>query len=236
MKAPDHSSGAFSVPRRQVKRYLWGMVDNVTERPEPLPLGWVRLDRAGWWSSFATVPMYGVLMGILPINIGSSVARMLEVSVWWSLLIALGGMVPVFLVLYLIHKLRYPQPWVNFDTGEFRAGRRIVPLAEITWARLEVLDRARAHNRMLTLRFGAAGGPRASVRLRARNGRTPSRAVTDVVAAIVRRSSIAMPQTPNDPTGRFARYNFPGSLGREDALDVVLDPPTIDDPSPVLTY
>ena len=45
-----------------------------------------------------------------------------------------------------------------------------------------------------------------------------------------------MPQTPNDPTGRFARYNFPGSLGREDALDVVLDPPTIDDPSPVLTY
>jgi hypothetical protein len=54
------------------------------------------------------------------------------------------------------------------------------------------------------------------------------------VAEIVRRSNIAVPQTPNDPTGRFARYNFPASLNRDDALEVVLNPPTMDDPAPVL--
>lgn len=50
----------------------------------------------------------------------------------------------------------------------------------------------------------------------------------------MRRSSIAVPQTPDDPRGRFARYNFPGSLSRADALAVVLTPPTINDPAPIL--
>lgn len=211
------------------------MVDIASESVEPLPQGWVRLHRGGWWSSFASVPMYGAVIAILPLNLGSFIARGMEVSVWWTFPITLITVLPVFLLLYIVHRVRYPQAWVNFDTGQFRAGRRIVPLADITWARLEVLDRARAHNRMLTLRFGAEGGPRASVRLRGRKGRTPSGAVIDIVAAIVRRSNIAVPQTSDDPSGRFARYNFPGSLSREDALDVVLSPPTIDDPSPVLT-
>ena len=137
-------------------------------------------------------------------------------------------------MLYLVQRLRYPQAWVNFDRNELRAGRRVVPLADIVWARLEMFDRKRAHTRMLTLRFGAEGGPRASVRLRGRTAQTLPTAVTDIVAEIIRRSSIAVPQTPNDPTGRFARYNYPGSLGRADALEVVLNPQTIDDPAPVL--
>ncbi|TFD27781.1 hypothetical protein [Cryobacterium lyxosi] len=122
----------------------------------------------------------------------------------------------------------------HFDTNELRAGRRVVPLAEIIWARLDMFDRQHAHTRMLTLRFGAEGGPRASVRLRGRSGQTLQAAVTDVVAEVIRRSSIVVPSTPNDPGRRFARYNFPGSLGRSDVLEVVLNPPTIDDPAPVL--
>lgn len=199
-----------------------------------LPHGWLRLDRAGWWGTFATTPANGILLAIVPLNFGSTYSHVFDVSPWWGLLIAVGTVVPVVLVLYLVQRMRYPQPWVNFDTGELRAGRRVVPLADITWARLDLLDRKRAHTRMLTLRFGAEGGPRASVRLRGRTGHTPSAAVTAVVAEIVQRSTIAVPQTPNDPTGRFARYNFPGSLSRADALDVVLNPPTIDDPAPVL--
>jgi hypothetical protein len=194
----------------------------------------VQLDRAGWWGAFAAVPLYCLLIGIVPLDFGTAISLMTDIPLWWSVLIALGALVPVFLALYLMQRLRYPQPWVNFDTGEFRAGRRVVSLADITWARLDVFDRRRTHNRMLTLRFGAHGGPRASVRLRGRNGRTLSASVTEIVAAIVRHSNIAVPQTPDDPTGRFARYNFSGSLSRADALDVVLSPPTMDDPSPVL--
>lgn len=210
------------------------MVDNAVEDPAPLPHGWVRLDRAGWWGAFAAVPINWALIGIVPLNVGSAIARMMDISFWWSLLITLGALVSVFLALYLLQRLRYPQSWVNFDTDEFRAGRRVVSLADITWARLDVFDRRRTHNRMLTLRFGAHGGPRASVRLRGRSGRTLSASATEIVAAIVRHSNIAVPQTPDDPTGRFARYNFPGSLSRADALAVVLSPPTMDDPSPVL--
>ena len=199
-----------------------------------LPSGWLRLDRAGWWGTFAATPLNGILLGIVPINLGTTSARSLDISIWWGFLFALGTVVPVILALYLVQRVRYPQPWVNFDTAELRAGRRVIPLAGVVWARLDMVDRQRSHTRMLTLRFGADGGPRASVRLRGRAGQIPSAAVTAVVAEIVRRSSIAVPQTPDDPSGRFARYNFPGSLSREDALEVVLNPPTIDDPAPVL--
>ncbi|MDJ0350306.1 hypothetical protein [Cryobacterium sp. PH29-G1] len=196
--------------------------------------GWVRVDRAGWWDTFAATPANGLLLAIVPLQVGSFVARGLEISLWWGLLISLGVMLPVTLVLYFVQRLRYLQPWVNFDTGQLRAGRRTVPLADIVWARLDLFDQRRRRNRMLTLRFGADGGPRASVRLRGRTGRTPAASVTDVLAHIVRRSSITVPQTPDDPSARFARYNFPGFLSRDDALDVVLNPPTIDDPAPVL--
>ncbi|TFD05207.1 hypothetical protein [Cryobacterium sp. TMT1-66-1] len=210
------------------------MSESTAPTPEPLPAGWLRLDRAGWWGTFAVTPLNGIMLGIVPINLGTTTARSFDISIWWGFLMALGAIVPVFLVLYLVQRLRYPQAWVSFDRNELRAGRRVVPLADIVWARLEMFDRKRAHTRMLTLRFGAEGGPRASVRLRGRTAQTLPTAVTDIVAEIIRRSSIAVPQTPNDPTGRFARYNYPGSLGRADALEVVLNPQTIDDPAPVL--
>ena len=209
------------------------MSETTAPNSATLPHGWLRLDRAGWWGTFATTPWTGVLAVIAPLQLGNAIAQIRDISPWWGFLIAVGAFLPVFFVLYLVQRLRYPQPWVNFDTDELRSGRRVVPLADITWARLDLFDLKRSHTRMLTLRFGAAGGPRASVRLRGRKGQTPSAAVTAVVADIVRRSSIVVPQSPNDPTGRFARYNFPGSLNREDALEVVLNPPTMDDPAPV---
>jgi len=199
-----------------------------------LPAGWLRLDRAGWWGTFAATPANGVLLAIVPLQLGSYIAQGLDISFWWGLLISVGVAAPVLLVLYVVHRLRYPQAWVNFDADQLRAGRRVVSLTDISWARLDLFDHRRRHNRMLTLRFGAEGGPRASVRLRGRAGQTPAPAVTAVLAHIVRCSSIAVPQTSDDPTGRFARYNFPGFLSREDALEVVLNPPTIDDPAPVL--
>ncbi|TFD54056.1 hypothetical protein E3T55_05090 [Cryobacterium frigoriphilum] len=210
------------------------MSENSERTAARLSSGWTRLDRAGWWSTFAAGPGNIALVAIVPVNLGSALARAADVSAWWGLLLSVGAIVPLVSLLYLVQRLRYPQPWVNFDTGELRAGHRAAPLVNITWARLDMLDRQRSHTRMLTLRFGAENGPRASVRLRSRRGQTLSAAVTAVVSEIVRRSSIAVPQSRDDPTGSFARYNFPGSLSRNDALDVVLNPPTIDDPAPVL--
>lgn len=204
-----------------------------TNGPTAVPRGWLRLDRAGWWGTFAANPVHALLVVIVPFNLGSALVRGLDVSAWWGLLLSLGTSLPVVLVLYLVQRLRYPQPWVNVDTGELRAGRQVAPLSDITWARLDLVDRPRSQTRILTLRFGAAHGPRASVRLRNRRGQAAPAAVTALVSHIVRHSSIAVPQSSADPTGRFARYNFPGFLSRADALEVVLNPPTILDPAPV---
>ena len=209
------------------------MSESIAATAAALPHGWQRLDRAGWWGTFAAHPATIVLVAIVPINLGSSFARAVDIAGWWGLLFGLGLVVPVVLALYLVQRLRYPQPWVNFDSSELRAGRRVVPLADITWARLDLLDRQRTQTRLLTLRFGAEAGPRTSVRLRGRNGNIPSVALRTAVAEIVRRSSITVPQTTYDPRERFTRYNFPGSLSRDAALEVVLAPPTIDDPAPV---
>jgi hypothetical protein len=42
-----------------------------------------------------------------------------------------------------------------------------------------------------------------------------------------------LPETPDDPTGKFTWFNFPGSITREQAIDVVLHPPAFDDPLPI---
>ena len=46
-----------------------------------------------------------------------------------------------------------------------------------------------------------------------------------LLLAVIRGSRIARPVSPHDPTGAFGRYNFPGTLDREGAEQVVLQPP-----------
>jgi len=46
-----------------------------------LPSGWLPLDRAGWWGAFAATPLNGVLVAILPLNLGSLVAQSLDIAV-----------------------------------------------------------------------------------------------------------------------------------------------------------
>jgi hypothetical protein len=47
----------------------------------------------------------------------------------------------------------------------------------------------------------------------------------ELLLAVIRGSRIARPVSPHDPTGAFGRYNFPGTLDREGAEQVVLQPP-----------
>lgn len=42
-----------------------------------------------------------------------------------------------------------------------------------------------------------------------------------------------MPFSADDPKGRFAKYNFPGHVDRDTAIDLVLHTPKVGDPLPV---
>jgi hypothetical protein len=157
----------------------------------------------------------------------------LRILVWAGCLAA--GLV----VVLLWHRFR-PQPQVNFDTSEIRRGRRTVPMSEIRWARLLVAETKKS--RSITLQFGpgvlrVGSEPVrrgiATYLVRAANGRTPAIERARLVAEVLRRSGIELPKTSDDPTGKFAWFNFPGSITREQAIDVVVNPPAFGDPAPV---
>lgn len=57
--------------------YVAGMSET-TSVPDALPPGWLRLDRAGWWGTFAATPVNGLLVAILPINLGSTYSNILN--------------------------------------------------------------------------------------------------------------------------------------------------------------
>lgn len=118
------------------------------------------------------------------------------------------------------------------NVGEASAESAAWVAQDISWARLEVLDTKKS--RTLTLRFGAEKGPRATVSLLTRKGARLSSDASDDLAEALRRSSIEMPVSKDDPSGRFARYNFPGRLTKADAVEVVLNPPSLHDPLPVI--
>ncbi|BDZ47694.1 hypothetical protein [Naasia aerilata] len=197
-----------------------------------LPHGWVRVGRYRWYTGWVALSYFAtILICTYAAQLTLFLGRHLPLPVAVVTCVLLLG--AVFGGTTLVQNLRYPQPWVNFDTGEFRSGRRTVPIAALTDATLTAVAPVRKKERAITLRFGAKGGPRAVFVLRDSRNRTIKKDTAVLLAELLRRSSIRMPESPHDPTGRFARYNFPGHLGKEDAVATVLDPPAWDDPLPV---
>lgn len=124
-----------------------------------------------------------------------------------------------------------PQPVIDVAGGRLRVGRRTIPFENISWATLDAADTKR--RRSLWLRFGDAGGLRTGMVLRTARGPAAedSRAR---LAVVLERSSVRLPISKDDPEGKFARYNFPGSLTKQQAIDVVRNPPALGETLPIL--
>jgi hypothetical protein len=84
---------------------------------------------------------------------------------------------------------------------------------------------------VLVLRLTAKEA-RVEIILRDRRGPRLDGTSTWVLAEALRRTSVAMPTSAADPTGRFGRYNFPGHVGRDDAIELVERPPVPGAPLP----
>jgi hypothetical protein len=50
---------------------------------------------------------------------------------------------------------------------------------------------------------------------------------------MLRQSAIEMPASPDDPKGRFARFNFPTNITKDEALELVAHPPATADRLPI---
>jgi hypothetical protein len=129
----------------------------------------------------------------------------------------------------VVHLLRHPVPSVNFARKELRVGRRIVAFADIRFADRTVEGGMKAPT--LVLHLKAEHGPRVPIFLRFKSGPALSESETERLVRVLQASNIAMPTDPYDPTGRFARYNFPTSYDREGAIELVHNPP---DPADIL--
>lgn len=196
----------------------------------PLPSGWVRIGERSWWSSWAG---YGTLFGVAYLGwAGLQTGRLFEDVVPFpsNLLV---GVVLIAALLWAVTAVRnaiYPQPWVNLDTDQLRAGtRRTVALSHLDRA-LVPLDPALRQD-VLVLRLTAKEA-RVEIILRDRRGPRLDGTSTRVLAEALRRTAVAMPTSTNDPTGRFGRYNFPGHVGVDDAIALVEHPPAPGAPLP----
>ena len=182
------------------------------------------------WSNFQW--LFVLLIAANAGNLAVTVARGWHVSVW----AVVGGLavalVLVFAATTVIRNRRWPTVGVNLGSSELRVGDHAVPLASVNAAQLAVFS-VRRRDPALVLRLTSVEPARAKVFLRDRRGHTLPDDQRMVLAEAVRRTSIAMPVSRDDPSGRFARYNFPGHVSLEDTVSLIARPPTAGEPLPV---
>jgi hypothetical protein len=125
---------------------------------------------------------------------------------------------------------RAPVTEVNFDTDQVRAHGRVVPFGSITEAiYLPVAHRDRTDS-YLSLDTHAAP----VLTLCLRSSKVPELTMDErmLVAEILRRSNVAIPQSRRgrtnrfyDPAGKYEWMRHPNNLTRDDAIEYVLHTP-----------
>ncbi|RNE66455.1 hypothetical protein [Cryobacterium tepidiphilum] len=199
-------------------------------------------DEGGRWITFGVLPLRqrlslylwvavpGVsLLVILCVEFVLQVSFRLFGSFGYLILILVAiPLSGIILVVYLASK-RAPQ--VDFEEGKLRVGHRTLALGDIDTASLVVFDKR--GRRLMALSLGTMKGPSALVYLLGADGPVLSARDQAILVRLLEQTSIAMPTSPDDPTGRFARYTFPGHLDREAAIEVVRKPPAVGDQLPV---
>lgn len=137
-----------------------------------------------------------------------------------------------FGVALLVQRSRFPRVCVDLDTQRIRIGRTEMALSELIWARLDVGGWTRRRRRLL-LRMGAALHPQALFDVSPTGRRALNERDRALLAAVIDGSDIEVPKTRDDPSGRFARYNFPNNITKATARTLVLTPPGPTDPVPI---
>jgi hypothetical protein len=124
----------------------------------------------------------------------------------------------------------HPAPSVNFGRGTIRVRRRELAFADIDTATV-ALAAARVPA-PLQLAFGRQKGLMAHVILRSPKDERLAQEYVDRLLRVLGDSSIVLPADPYDPQHKFARYNFPGALDKDAAIELVGNVPAAGAPQP----
>lgn len=196
-----------------------------------LPHGWIAIGERRWHSAWiGGTWLFAALFIANGLNLGIILGRIFDVSPFAVAGVLLLVLMAILAVVTFVGNRRWPQPAVNLDTSELRAGPKVVPLASIDSASLGISRLKKT--RVVILRISAGKEARAEFVLRDRKDRTPDPITTLVLAEALARTSVIMPVSKDDPTGRFSHYNFPGRITREEAVAVALSPPGMNEPLP----
>ena len=205
----------------------------MAEEPEAaeLPHGWMRLVPYDWKTPLIEVSSAGLLVALFTSGqFARTLSVFFDLPYWVGLILTLSVFVIAMGLVLLIAYIRFRQPDVNFDTDQIRSGGRVGDIADITQAHVILMQNKRTLT--LSMRFGVPKGPQVLVAVRRKWGEL-DKASGQRVAEVLRRSNVAMPISKDDPTGRFARFNFPTNVSKEDAIQTVLHPPKRGDAMPV---
>lgn len=190
---------------------------------------WVTLGNASWSASFAASPMS---LALAPVWTPYLVLVFLsDLPLARRLVIMLAVFVLVWVLTFSLARTLYPAARLNAAASTIRVGRKSVPYSGITSAQLLVASPKRQRSLHLLLRDDY--GVRVVVLVRDGKLRTLPPREAGLVQELVRQSNISMPTSHDDPTGRFARYNFPTHVTRAEALELLEHPPAFADAIPI---
>jgi hypothetical protein len=200
---------------------------------ESMPTGWVRFGALTFRQRLSVSGSALIPILFVPLMLGGPLALRpaMQSGGLWGIAAAVVGLIVVSVLILWVHAVLHPVPWVNLSTNELRSGKKSVPLASIDSAVLAVSTAKGPATLVLQIREGKKTW--ASVYLRKRHTALLSDRDRELFAEVLRRTTIAMPYSADDPKGRFAKYNFPGHVDKDTAIDLVLHTPKVGDPLPV---
>ncbi|MBP1240663.1 hypothetical protein ABID92_002835 [Frigoribacterium sp. PvP120] len=193
-----------------------------------LPQGWVTLGERRWWTPWAGVQWFLlVLVAVNVMQIAWFLTRLLDVPFTGGLAAAVLVPIVVVVATVLVRAHRWPVAAVSLGSDSLRSGARTVSLAAVDAAQIGVVRR-RGRPSIVTLRLSAGKAARAEAVLRDHRGQALDDDRRLVLVEALHRSSVAVPVSPDDPTGRFTRLNFPAHLDGDAAVAMALDPGAAD--------
>jgi hypothetical protein len=142
-----------------------------------------------------------------------------DLPFWLRATVALLVGFAVVTVILAIIAARSPGLLIRRDGRTVRIRGRVEPAEALDGARL-LTDKASGPRNDLVLEL-AAGSRRTRLWLRSRDVILLDDEERTVLVAALERSAVAPPASSFDPSGRFARYNFPGSLTRDEVVGLV---------------
>ena len=201
-----------------------------------LPSGWMPIGESREWQRFLTAPTSDLriryYVAYIAIVLGVVVLGRWAFEALGAVpvLIAAAVIVVAVIVLVLYSRSVSPRSEVNLDTGEVRVRGAVVPFDAIVEAVYLSVSRRDRVDSFLSL--DTLTTPVLTVCLKSSKLPELDAGEREIVAEVLRRSSVAIPQSKRsttnrfyDPAGKFEWMRHPQHLTVEDAVEFVLHTP-----------